>query len=84
MQLQPDVIKLAPDLTAALASGRVSSIAADNVFRYCRHEGVFMVAVGVEHHDQIGPLRDRGVDATQGQVHTTSTVDVPRFDLTAR
>lgn len=84
MQLQPDVIKLGPELTAAIAAGRAASTAADNVFRYCRREGVFLVAVGVEHHDQIGPLRDRGVDATQGQVHTTSTVEVPRFDLDER
>ena len=72
MLAQPDVVKLDPDLTAAVATGRAMSTVADNFFTYCRHEGVFVVAVGVERREQLAVLRDRGVDATQGRIYSTA------------
>lgn len=66
MLARPDVIKLDPPMTAALAAGRIHSTVATNVFTYCRQEGVFVIAVGVESQDQLAPLLDAGVDAFQG------------------
>lgn len=63
---RPDVIKLDPPITAAVAAGRARSATADNLFRFCRQEGVFVVAVGVETRQQLEALQDAGVDAYQG------------------
>lgn len=63
---RPDVIKLDPPLTAALAAGRARSTTAANFFTYCRQAGVFVVAVGVETREQLVALHDVGVDAFQG------------------
>jgi EAL domain-containing protein (putative c-di-GMP-specific phosphodiesterase class I) len=66
MLARPDVIKLDPPITAAVAAGRARSATAGNMFRYCRQEGVFVVAVGVETRQQLEALQDAGVDAYQG------------------
>lgn len=63
---RPDVIKLDPPMTAAVAAGRARSTTAENLFRFCRQEGVFVVAVGVETREQLDALQDAGVDAYQG------------------
>lgn len=63
---RPDVIKLDPPMTAAIAAGRATSATAGNLFRFCRQEGVFVVAVGVETRAQLEALQDGGVDAYQG------------------
>jgi EAL domain-containing protein (putative c-di-GMP-specific phosphodiesterase class I) len=63
---RPDVIKLDPPITAAVAAGRARSTTAGNVFTFCRQEGVFVVAVGVETREQLVALQDAGVDAYQG------------------
>jgi EAL domain-containing protein (putative c-di-GMP-specific phosphodiesterase class I) len=64
--IRPDVIKLDPPITAAIATGRARSTAASNLFTFCRQEGVFVVAVGVETRRQLDALQDAGVDAYQG------------------
>lgn len=66
MIARPDVIKLDPPLTAAVAAGRARSTTADNLFTFCRQEGVFVVAVGVETRQQLDALQHAGVDAYQG------------------
>lgn len=66
MLARPDVIKLDPPITAAIAAGRVQTTVAANFFTYCRQEGVFVVGVGVETRDQLESLQDAGVDAFQG------------------
>jgi EAL domain-containing protein (putative c-di-GMP-specific phosphodiesterase class I) len=63
---RPDVVKLDPPITAAVAAGRAGSASAENLFRFCRQEGVFVVAVGVETRQQLDALQDAGVDAYQG------------------
>ena len=64
--IRPDVIKLDPPITAAIAAGRAGSASAANLFTFCRQEGVFVVAVGVETRQQLEALQDAGVDAYQG------------------
>ena len=65
--IRPDVIKLDPPITAAIAAGRTrSAAAAANLFTFCRQEGVFVVAVGVETRQQLEALQEAGVDAYQG------------------
>lgn len=64
--IRPDVIKLDPPITAAIAAGRTRSATAANLFTFCRQEGVFVVAVGVETRQQLEALQDAGVDAYQG------------------
>lgn len=66
MIARPDVIKLDPPITAAVAAGRASSTTASNLFTFCRQEGVFVVAVGVETREQLDALQHAGVDAYQG------------------
>lgn len=66
MIARPDVVKLDPPLTAAIAAGRAGSATADNLFTFCRQEGVFVIAVGVETRAQLAALQDAGVDAYQG------------------
>lgn len=63
---RPDVIKLDPPITAAVAAGRAGSTTASNLFTFCRQEGVFVVAVGVETRQQLDALQHAGVDAFQG------------------
>lgn len=66
MLARPDVVKLDPPITSALATGRARSTTADNFFTYCRQAGVFVVAVGIETREQLAELHDVGVDAFQG------------------
>lgn len=68
MIARPDVIKLDPPITAAVAAGRARSTTAENLFTFCRQEGVFVIAVGVETRQQLAALQDSGVDAYQGFV----------------
>ena len=63
---RPDVVKLDPPISAAVAAGRAGSATAGNLFTFCRQEGVFVVAVGVETREQLDGLLDAGVDAYQG------------------
>lgn len=72
MIARPDVVKLDPPITAAVAAGRTRSATADNLFTFCRQEGVFVVAVGVETRQQLVALQNSGVDAYQGFVDTES------------
>jgi EAL domain-containing protein (putative c-di-GMP-specific phosphodiesterase class I) len=67
MLAAPDVVKLDPSLSAGLSHGAHDSTAASNFFAYCRHEGVFVVAVGVCSPNELAALHDRGVDAAQGR-----------------
>lgn len=64
--VRPDVVKLDPPATAALVAGHVDATAASELFRFCRREGVFVVAVGVQTRRQLEVLVDLGVDASQG------------------
>ncbi|MFP5488623.1 MAG: EAL domain-containing protein [Acidimicrobiia bacterium] len=64
----PDVAKLDPPITAAVAAGRARSTTAESLFTFCRQEGVFVIAVGVETREQLAALQDSGVDAYQGFV----------------
>jgi EAL domain-containing protein (putative c-di-GMP-specific phosphodiesterase class I) len=64
--LEPDVIKLDPALTAQLADGRSETASARNFLARCRHDGIFVVAVGVERTEQLRALEGRSVDAYQG------------------
>jgi len=41
-------------------------VAARNFFERCRHDGIFVVAVGVERPDQLRALEGQSVDAYQG------------------
>lgn len=66
MVARPDVVKLDPPLTSAIAAGRAGSATADNMFTFFRQEGVFVVSVGVETQAQLVALQDAGVDAYQG------------------
>ncbi len=64
--LEPDVIKLDPALTARLASDHEHTASDRNFFERCRHDGIFVVAVGVERPDQLRALEGQSVDAYQG------------------
>lgn len=64
--LEPDVIKLDPVLTQRLAAGDADTVSDRNFFERCRHDGIFVVAVGVERAEQLRSLEGRSVDAYQG------------------
>ncbi len=61
---QPDMVKLDVELTRRLASGEESF--APEFLRRCRHEGIFVVAVGVETDDDLRAVEAIGADAYQG------------------
>ena len=61
---QPDMVKLDVELTRRLASGEESI--APEFLRRCRHEGIFVVAVGVETDDDLHAVEAIGADAYQG------------------
>lgn len=64
--LEPDVIKLDPVLTAQLAEEQADAASSRNFFARCRHDGIFVVAVGVEGPEQLRALEGRSVDSYQG------------------
>ena len=64
--LEPDVIKLDPVLTQRLAAVEEDTASDRNFFERCRHDGIFVVAVGVERAEQLRSLEGRSVDAYQG------------------
>ncbi len=61
---QPDMVKLDVELTRRLASGEETF--APEFFRRCRHEGIFVVAVGIETDDDLRAVEAIGADAYQG------------------
>lgn len=67
-RLNPDIVKLNPPLTAALAAGKTETAATDEFLAQCRYDGAFVVAVGVERNDQLEVLERRNVDAYQGHL----------------
>lgn len=67
MQLEPDLVKLDPALSATLAMGGVDDAAAQSFKTYCRRYGVFVVAVGVQSEAELVTLHAAGADAVQGR-----------------
>ena len=65
-RLSPDIVKVNPSLTAALAAGETESADTARFLEGCRREGAFVVAVGVERADQLPALVAQQVDAYQG------------------
>ena len=61
---KPDMVKLDVELTRRLASGQEPF--APEFFRRCRHEGIFVVAVGIETDDDLRAVEAIGADAYQG------------------
>jgi EAL domain-containing protein (putative c-di-GMP-specific phosphodiesterase class I) len=72
---EPDFVKLSPGLTHALAAGVVPMTQTENFFARCRRDGVFIVSVGIENDEQLRALERCGVDAYQGFINRTVTVD---------
>jgi EAL domain-containing protein (putative c-di-GMP-specific phosphodiesterase class I) len=66
-QLEPDLVKLDPSLSAALARGEIDTAAAQSFKTYCRRYGVFVVAVGVRSEAELVTLHGAGADAMQGR-----------------
>lgn len=65
-RLSPDIVKLSPSLTAALADGETDPDDTARFLERCRRDGAFVVAVGVERSDQLPALVAQQVDAYQG------------------
>ena len=68
---QPDMVKLDVQLTRRLASGEETF--APEFFRRCRHEGIFVVAVGIETDEDLKAVEAIGADAYQGFLIDTRT-----------
>lgn len=68
MDIAPEVIKLDVSFTAALVREPARRTIATDILRECTRSGVFVVAVGVEHDDELAILRKLGVDAVQGHL----------------
>jgi EAL domain-containing protein (putative c-di-GMP-specific phosphodiesterase class I) len=68
MDIAPEIIKLDVSFTAALVREPGRRAVASEILRECIRAGVFVVAVGVEHDDELGVLRKLGVDAVQGHL----------------
>jgi EAL domain-containing protein (putative c-di-GMP-specific phosphodiesterase class I) len=68
MDIAPEVIKLDVSFTAALVREPERREIANDILRECIRAGVFVVAVGVEHDDELAVLRRLGVDAVQGHL----------------
>jgi len=68
LESEPEIVKLGTDFTAALVRELAGRDEACAILDECRRHGVFVVAVGVEHADELTTLRRLGVDAAQGYV----------------
>lgn len=68
MDIAPEIIKLDVSFTAALVREPARRAVASEILRECIRAGVFVVAVGVEHDDELAVLRKLGVDAVQGHL----------------
>lgn len=68
LDIAPEVIKLDVSFTAALVRDPARKAVASEILRECIRGGVFVVAVGVEHDDELAILRKLGVDAVQGHL----------------
>jgi EAL domain-containing protein (putative c-di-GMP-specific phosphodiesterase class I) len=68
LDIAPEVVKLDVSFTAALVREPSRRAIASEILRECVRGGVFVVAVGVEHDDELAILRKLGVDAVQGHL----------------
>lgn len=68
LDIAPEIIKLDVSFTAALVREPGRRALASDILRDCIRAGVFVVAVGVEHDDELAVLRKLGVDAVQGHL----------------
>jgi EAL domain-containing protein (putative c-di-GMP-specific phosphodiesterase class I) len=68
LDIAPEVVKLDVSFTAALVREPGRRAIASEILRECIRSGVFVVAVGVEHDDELAVLRKLGVDAVQGHL----------------
>jgi EAL domain-containing protein (putative c-di-GMP-specific phosphodiesterase class I) len=68
LDIAPEVVKLDVSFTAALVREPGRRAIASEILRECIRGGVFVVAVGVEHDDELAVLRKLGVDAVQGHL----------------
>lgn len=68
LDIAPEVVKLDVSFTAALVREPSRRAIASEILRECIRGGVFVVAVGVEHDDELAILRKLGVDAVQGHL----------------
>ena len=68
LDIAPEVVKLDVSFTAALVREPARKAIAAEILRECIRGGVFVVAVGVEHDDELAVLRKLGVDAVQGHL----------------
>lgn len=68
LDIAPEVVKLDVSFTAALVREPGRRAIASEILRECIRGGVFVVAVGVEHDDELSILRKLGVDAVQGHL----------------
>jgi EAL domain-containing protein (putative c-di-GMP-specific phosphodiesterase class I) len=68
LDIAPEVVKLDVAFTAALVREPARRAIASEILRECVRGGVFVVAVGVEHDDELAILRKIGVDAVQGHL----------------
>ena len=68
LDIAPEVVKLDVSFTAALVREPGRRAIASEILRECIRGGVFVVAVGVEHDDELAILRKLGVDAVQGHL----------------
>lgn len=68
MMIEPEFVKLDVDFTAALVREPDRAAEAATLLDTCRRFGVNVVAVGVEHPDELTLLRRLGVDAVQGHL----------------
>ncbi len=72
---EPEILKLGTDFTAALVRDPARHDEARAILDQCRRHGAFVVAVGVEHADELVTLGQLGVDAAQGHVFGWSAPD---------
>lgn len=68
LDIAPEIIKLDVSFTSALVREPARRALASDILRDCIRAGVFVVAVGVEHDDELAILRKLGVDAVQGHL----------------
>jgi EAL domain-containing protein (putative c-di-GMP-specific phosphodiesterase class I) len=68
LDIAPEVVKLDVSFTAALVREPGRRAFASEILRECIRGGVVVVAVGVEHDDELTLLRKLGVDAVQGHL----------------
>ncbi|TMA33550.1 MAG: EAL domain-containing protein [Deltaproteobacteria bacterium] len=79
--LEPDFVKLDMAMVRGIEGGRRAARLIKHILEYCRGEGMRVVCEGIETEQELGVVRDIGVDLVQGYLFAKPGPDFPPASL---